>query len=383
MTLVIDAAVAATVLLAAAWVGTSFMRRRSADLRCAVWRAAFTAVMFSPLAAAVPDSATTTTWFVAGALPDARAAVAASPSAASWLFVVWAAGALVIALRTAASLIAVRGCSRHATEVGGLRYSDELTVPCTWGVWRPEILLPSAARTWTDRSRDLVIRHETAHVARHDWAWQMAARFVVAVLWFHPLPWVAFGAMRREAEHATDDAVIGAGADAADYADELVRVARLWPAAVIAGVAMAQPSGLEARVRRLFDDRLRRTPASRLAIVAVVAVAALASASVAAARQGPVYSVETEGLEPPRVLKEVRPAYSPEAMKAGVEGAVHLQAIVNQDGSPSDIKVIKTLEPSLDRAAVDALLQWRFTPATLDGTPVRVHIHVEINFRLK
>jgi TonB family protein len=149
---------------------------------------------------------------------------------------------------------------------------------------------------------------------------------------------------------------------------------------------MADRSGLEARVRRLLDTTVRRQPASRRALGCTAAIMSALTLSVAAVQDQPdadvVYKVGA-GVSAPRVLKSVKAVYPPEAMDERLEGTVFLEAIVNTDGLPSDIKVTKGLAASLDLAAVDALLQWRFEPATLDGKPVRVMVQVETEFRLK
>jgi TonB family protein len=82
----------------------------------------------------------------------------------------------------------------------------------------------------------------------------------------------------------------------------------------------------------------------------------------------------------PRVLKEVKPAYPADALTAGIVGAVELECIVKADGTVSDIKVVKPLEPSLDEAAVAALKQWQFAPGTKDGTPIDVQVTIEMSF---
>jgi len=89
---------------------------------------------------------------------------------------------------------------------------------------------------------------------------------------------------------------------------------------------------------------------------------------------------------PPRVQREVKPSYTPEAMRNRIQGSVRLQAIVERNGTVSGIQVVRSLDSQfgLDQAAVNALKQWQFQPGTLaDGTPVRVLINVELTFTLR
>ena len=85
---------------------------------------------------------------------------------------------------------------------------------------------------------------------------------------------------------------------------------------------------------------------------------------------------------PPKALYSPEPTYSEEARRAGLEGTVRLGLVVSPEGGPRDIHVVKSLEKGLDEKAVEAVSQWRFDPATLDGKPVAVKINVEVNFHL-
>lgn len=85
----------------------------------------------------------------------------------------------------------------------------------------------------------------------------------------------------------------------------------------------------------------------------------------------------------PIVIKEVRPNYSSDAMKRRVTGAVLLQCVVNRDGVPTRVEIIESLDEELDRAALEALKQWRFEPGKKNGKPVLVQIVVTMAFTMK
>jgi TonB family protein len=84
-----------------------------------------------------------------------------------------------------------------------------------------------------------------------------------------------------------------------------------------------------------------------------------------------------------RVLHQVRPEYTPEAMRAMVQGVVRLEAVVSTDGSVGPVRVTGSLHPDLDVSAVAALKAWRFQPATLNGGAVAVLAEVEMSFALQ
>jgi TonB family protein len=87
--------------------------------------------------------------------------------------------------------------------------------------------------------------------------------------------------------------------------------------------------------------------------------------------------------EAARVVKEVPPVYPPVAKTSRTEGTVELTCVVTPDGRPTEIKVLKSIDPMLDEAAIEALSQWEFLAATKFGEPVPSRMTVEITFGLK
>jgi TonB family protein len=84
----------------------------------------------------------------------------------------------------------------------------------------------------------------------------------------------------------------------------------------------------------------------------------------------------------PVVINRVEPIYPEEARKARITGIVIVKAIISRDGVVKDVQVLKPLPFGLDQAAVDAVKQWTFKPATLAGKPVDVYFNLTINFKL-
>ncbi|HQZ39009.1 MAG TPA: TonB family protein [Vicinamibacterales bacterium] len=91
------------------------------------------------------------------------------------------------------------------------------------------------------------------------------------------------------------------------------------------------------------------------------------------------------GITLPRVLREVRPQYTADAMRAKVQGAVWLECIVLPDGTVGDVRVTKSLDPvfGLDQEAIKAAKMWRFSPGIRQGEPVPVIITIELTFTLR
>jgi protein TonB len=89
------------------------------------------------------------------------------------------------------------------------------------------------------------------------------------------------------------------------------------------------------------------------------------------------------GIDPPTLLREVKPAYTDEARRRAIEGNVVLQIVVRADGSVGDVHVTHTLAAGLEQRAVEAVRQWRFSPARHQGTPVDVLVEVSVGFSMR
>ncbi len=89
------------------------------------------------------------------------------------------------------------------------------------------------------------------------------------------------------------------------------------------------------------------------------------------------------GVEPPRLLREVKADYTDEARRGNIEGEVELEIVVRRDGSVGDVKIIRGLRGGLNDRAVQAVRQWRFAPGRMKGVPVDVVVEVGVEFRLR
>lgn len=92
-----------------------------------------------------------------------------------------------------------------------------------------------------------------------------------------------------------------------------------------------------------------------------------------------------DGVTLPVVVSEKKPRYTPEAMRARIQGRAQMEIVVQQDGTVGEVRVTKSLDKEfgLDDEAVAAARLWRFKPGTKDGKPVNVRVTVEMTFTLK
>jgi periplasmic protein TonB len=88
----------------------------------------------------------------------------------------------------------------------------------------------------------------------------------------------------------------------------------------------------------------------------------------------------SQGLSGGTIERQVSPIYPSEGLAPKIEGPVVLQAVVAEDGTVHDLKVMKG-HPLLARAAIQAVSQWRYRPYLLDGQPVRMTIEITLIFK--
>ena len=88
------------------------------------------------------------------------------------------------------------------------------------------------------------------------------------------------------------------------------------------------------------------------------------------------------GIRPPTRIKNVRPVYPELARQAKVAGTVIIEAVIGPDARVTDARVSRSI-PLLDRAALEAVSQWLYTPTLLSGVPVSVVMTVTVTFTLQ
>ena len=303
LTFLIACCAKATILLACAWITVIALRQRSSALRHHVWAAAILASLALPFFALLLPAWHSTTlgsaavlWSpshanAAGsnsyAIPSIFVAAVAASSAFNKLVIAvllaWVLGFSFVFVRLAAGLARLAWVSAHAKplfdedwmravlelsqfhklarSVRLLQCGSSLAMPLTWGIFRPVIVLPSGAAHWTEDRRRIVLSHELAHIARHDWLLQICAELARCFYWFHPLVWLAAARLRQESERAADDAVLRSGIAPSHYASQLLDLARTlrnpgraWSTAL----AIARPTNLERRFAAMLNPSVNR-----------------------------------------------------------------------------------------------------------------------------
>jgi protein TonB len=89
----------------------------------------------------------------------------------------------------------------------------------------------------------------------------------------------------------------------------------------------------------------------------------------------------SQGVSQGLAIKKTQPSYPANALRMGIEGSVQLMATISKKGDISAVKVLSG-DPSLARAATEAVKQWKYKPYLLDGVPVEIQTQVTVNFTL-
>lgn len=89
------------------------------------------------------------------------------------------------------------------------------------------------------------------------------------------------------------------------------------------------------------------------------------------------------GISPPQLQREVKPTYTDEGRRRGIEGDVVMEIVVRRDGSVGEVRLVRTLGAGLDQRAIAAVKQWRFSPARRQGAPVDILVEVAVGFALR
>ena len=90
------------------------------------------------------------------------------------------------------------------------------------------------------------------------------------------------------------------------------------------------------------------------------------------------------GVTAPRLISQVKPRYTTDALERKIQGSVWLEIVVTREGRASDVRVTRSLDPhGLDEEAIVAVRQWCFEPGRLAGVPVDVLVSVAMDFSIR
>jgi TonB family protein len=343
---------------------------------------------------------------------EMRAGIAAMDIGAARLIIaVLAAGAVIRLGWVVLGLIrlqSIRAASEPANAVSSLavslqqtlgvtadiRFSDAVGSPATIGARRPMVLLPRHVCDLPLPVQRAVLCHELIHVQRRDWLPALLEEVWCAVLWFHPAARALVSHLSLGRETLVDEATIAHTRDRRAYAAALLAFATARPR-LVGATALIGRRHLERRIALIAQEvpmprfSLTLRLATAAAAVGVAAILTASSVPLSATLQAQAEKIykpgQDSGITLPRVVKEVKPAYTAAAMQAKIQGSVWMSVVVLTSGDIGDVTISKSLdkEHGLDEEAIKAVRQWKFAPGTRQGKPVPVEVTIEMTFTLK
>lgn len=339
--------------------------------------------------------------------PHLAASLATQPAAidwTQWLLAIWLVGATGALLRLALHYIRLLRGLRRVPETWAQMLTDvapnlnsrrvrmhDAGPAVLWTLPRSLILLPAdfPERFNNTTIRELVLRHEFTHARRGDASWSLAMEIASALLWFHPLAWIARPRFRLDQELACDAASLRALPERiANYARALIdSVAVQSVPTLLPWLAEPQLKERIAMISRIPPGAVRR----RAGFVTVTALLtgglwlggghlparAAMPASSPSASTPPSVDITYKNRNPPR--------YPAEAIKRGEQGNVVLDVTVDATGKVTGVQIDQRgtdASANLQVAAIQGAENWKFNPGRKNGKAVGGVIQVPVNFSL-
>jgi bla regulator protein BlaR1 len=302
---------------------------------------------------------------------------------------------------------------RRLEKIGGARRPmalllsrDSAMEPGIFGIFRPVLLWPATiSEHLQDSHLRAILAHEVSHVRRRDNLAAAMHMAVEALFWFHPIVWWLGARLVEERELACDEEVLQLGNSPSIYAESILKTCKFCVGAPLACVSGVTGAELKKRIVRIMTPNLAEKlgPGRRL-LLASMGVAAVVGpvlfglwntpriraqsapgAPIQSSSQGAgapqIYHIGGD-VSAPQLIFSVDPQYSEEAKRAKYQGVCVVSLIVDAQGNPQRVQVIRHLGKGLDQKAVEAVKQYRFKPAMLHNEPVAVQVNIEVNFRL-
>lgn len=340
----------------------------------------------------------------------------AHPYIGTILIGIYAAGVLILLVRTLLEI--GKTClmlhRSKKTTIDGIRVCmiEEKQEPYSFFQWI--YLHPDMHNT---KELKEILAHEQAHVREFHSADVLLAQTVIILCWFNPFAWLLRSEMRINHEYLADSKVIANGYDKKTYQYHLIGLEHTQPAAAnLYNNFSVLP--LKNRIKMLNRKRTRNIMKSKyMMFIPVTALLILFSNCTNTATDKETEQKEAvdakflpvevktdslnaagnEALDIAETMPEFKGGmnallqylsanikYPKTAEKAGIQGRVVVQFVVAKDGSIEDTKVVRSVDPELDKEAlrvVNAMPNWK--PGIQDGKPVRVKYTVPIMFRLQ
>ena len=255
-----------------------------------------------------------------------------------------------------------------------LKLSDDVDSPMSFGLVRPVVILPTAATRWSESTLEAVLLHELSHIKRLNWPTMLFCHLLCSLFWITPLVWFAKKQVNEAAEKACDSEVLAHVEDGANYADDLLRFARMSRSnrRPLLAQLMFDESSLLLRIRNILDGNL----SSKINKPFISTMIGYAAISIVIFSNINVFG-DDEKQQDQEFLPLITqiPMYPSQAAAEGIEGWALVSFTVTAYGAvdAGSIQLVDSEPPyTFDSASFRAAEQFSFEPRITDGLAVDV-----------
>lgn len=201
---------------------------------------------------------------------------------AQYLWAIWAAGALFLAMRWLARWRDMNAALRDASDLAldtpvPVKQVPSFLSPALVGIWQPVILMPRGiVEHLSPCELRAVLAHELGHFHRRDNLLALAQMLVQLLFWFHPLVWWIGRRLVAEREQACDERVLETGNAPAAYAEGILKICRFHLQPPLACTAGVSGGSLQTRVHAILAHRdIMASDGSRILLLSLLAAATI------------------------------------------------------------------------------------------------------------
>jgi TonB family protein len=276
--------------------------------------------------------------------------------------------------------------------------TERVTGPVTISFWRSVLLVPSGfAAECSDDDFLAASAHECSHIARHDFQKNLLYEIASLAIAFHPVTWMLKSRIAETREMICDEMATERVINSQEYTESLIRLAAMVSLSARAisfhAIGIFDANILEKRVMMIQAEKQQSSWWVRYGLI-VLSVFVLLSAAIGAGRMAVAISPQDSGkvskviykigkdVSAPKLISSVQPQFpeSARGQKDKFEGTCLIGFVVDEDGMPQDVHIVRSLRQDFDEKSIEAVQQYRFKPAMKAGVPVAVELKVEVKF---
>ena len=280
--------------------------------------------------------------------------------------------------------------------------SNQLKIPHLFGLFNFYLVVPANWDDWDNNIKQSVINHEKAHLIEKDHYINFLKLMAIAVHFYNPLVWLLIKRLDLYSELICDDyAIESTQLHPHDYNYQILKISEYVQYDLPGKIVLPFSKTYKLIKNRILYqlNKKESTPMRKHSFQSILGLSLLGLSTLlfswqcqnTAETKGPevVHEVKSDAeLLPfheidvkPTMLEKINPVYPDSARISGIEGIVVVTVIINENGDVESAKIFKSVE-GLDKAALEAALACKFSPAMHQGKAVKVAMNIPFAFML-